>query len=146
MGFAFCGFYTGQAEHTSWVHAISFLPWILWRFDVALQTRALRPAFEAGGLWGLSGLGRLSGTHDAERRFRVSVDAGAVLPSPRRRIDRPCRPRLSFGLVAAALVLFVGLPVLAPSYVAFFFEGGSGYSDRGSPTTAVRGHGSPVSG
>ena len=51
------------------------------------------------------------------------------------------RPRLSFGVVAIALVVFVGLPVLAPSYLAFFSEGGTGYSDRGIANTTLRGIG-----
>src|SRR2546427_3608815 len=57
IAFVFSGFYTGNAEHTSKLCALSFLPWLVWRVDVALATRTLRPAVEAGALYGLSGLG-----------------------------------------------------------------------------------------
>ena len=57
LGFAFSGFCTGHAEHTSTLYTISWLPSIVWRLDVALASRRLRPAVEAGVLWGLSALG-----------------------------------------------------------------------------------------
>ena len=48
--------FTGHAEHTPIVHALAALPWIIWRWDVALRSARLRPAVEAGKLWGLSAL------------------------------------------------------------------------------------------
>jgi hypothetical protein len=57
LGYAFCGFYTGHAEHTTILYSFSFVPWFIWRFDVALTSLRLRPAAEAGALWGLSALG-----------------------------------------------------------------------------------------
>src|SRR5262249_5744007 len=56
LGFLFCGGYTGHAEHTSIVTAFSFLPLIIWRLDSALCSHEIRPAVEAGVLWGLSAL------------------------------------------------------------------------------------------
>ncbi|MBZ5611021.1 MAG: YfhO family protein [Acidobacteriia bacterium] len=148
LGFAFCGFYTGQAEHTSSLYSISFLPWILWRLDVSLETRTLRPAMEAGGLWGLSALGGYPGLTILNGGFLFLWMLGRCW-FPRE--DQPLslsmspaggrKPRLSFGLLAVALVLFVGLPILAPTYLAFFAEGGNGYSDRGIANTALRGLG-----
>ncbi len=148
LGFAFCGFYTGQAEHTSWLYSISFLPWILWRLDVALEARALRPALEAGGLWGLSAVGGYPGLTILSGGFLFLWMLGRCWFAPAGHPVSPAlssaggpRPRLSFGLVAVALVLCAGLPILAPSYLAFFSEGGTGYSDRGIANTAVRGIG-----
>ena len=34
LGFAFCGFYTAHAEHTTILYSFSFVPWFIWRFDV----------------------------------------------------------------------------------------------------------------
>ena len=137
LGFAFCGFYTGQAEHTSWVCSISFLPWVLWRFDVALESRRLRPAVESGGLWGLSALGGYPGLSILTAGFLLLWMLGRWWCAPAEKeisqTNSPAgsaRPRFSFGLVAVAIILFVGLPILAPSYVAFFSEAGTGYSDR----------------
>ena len=56
LGFLFCGVYTANAEHISWVVGFSFLPWIIWRIDVACQTGRRVPAVQAGALWGLSAL------------------------------------------------------------------------------------------
>src|SRR5215203_2080347 len=56
LGFLFCGVYTGNAEHTSWIVAFSGLPLTIWRLDVALRSGSLRPAAEAGAFWGLSAL------------------------------------------------------------------------------------------
>lgn len=145
LGFAFCGFYTGQAEHTSWLYSISFLPWILWRLDVALQARAWRPALEAGGLWGLSAVGGYPALTILSGGFLFLWMLGRCWCAPGGNAaaapSSPGGPRLSFGLAAVALLLCAGLPILAPSYLAFFSEGGTGYSDRGIANTAVRGIG-----
>ena len=148
LGFAFCGFYTGQAQHTSSVYSISLLPWVLWRLDLALQSRALRPAFEAGALWGLSALGGYPAQLIMSGGFLFLWILGRCCCSPEEPSLSPAissargaRARLPFGLAAGALVLSVALPILAPSYLAFFLEGGNGYSDRGASTTALRGMG-----
>jgi Bacterial membrane protein YfhO len=135
-GYAVCGFYTSHAEHTSSIYSFSFLPWLLWRFDLALSTRRLRFALEAGALWGLSALGGypqltiLSGcflvSWAAGRRF-FKDSSGSLEEGPGS--FRQFESSL-FGIAALAVVLAVGLLVLAPSYVPFFAEGGTGYSDR----------------
>jgi hypothetical protein len=135
-GYAVCGFYTSHAEHTSSIYSFSFLPWLLWRFDLALAGRRLRFALQAGALWGLSALGGypqltiLSGCFlflwTVGRRF--FKDANVRLeeaPASFRQFDSSL-----FGIAALAVVLAVGLLVVAPSYVPFFGEGGTGYSDR----------------
>jgi hypothetical protein len=135
-GYAVCGFYTSHAEHTSSIYSFSFLPWLLWRFDLALSTRRLRFALEAGALWGLSALGGypqltiLSGCFlflwaTGRRFFRDSSTPLEKGPESFRQFDSSL-----FGIAALAVVLAVGLLVVAPSYVPFFAEGGTGYSDR----------------
>src|SRR3990167_4357570 len=47
LGFTFSGFYTGHAEHTSLLYAMSFLPFIIWRMDGALVARRLFLSLEA---------------------------------------------------------------------------------------------------
>lgn len=139
LGFAFSGFYTGHGEHTSSLYAFSFLPWVLWRFDLAVTSGRLRYAAEAGALWGFSALGGfpeftiLSGGFLflwALGRWCCGVSGERTTPETASE-QRP-RPRVSFSVLALALVLLVGVLVLAPSYVAFFLEG-AGYSDRVGP-------------
>ncbi|HTF38171.1 MAG TPA: hypothetical protein VK651_07665, partial [Blastocatellia bacterium] len=56
LGFLFCGAYTGNAQHTCFIAAFSFLTVIIWRLDVSLCSRKIWPSVEAGALWGLSAL------------------------------------------------------------------------------------------
>jgi hypothetical protein len=130
LGYACSGFYTAHAEHTTVLYSFSFIPWFVWRFDVALSLRRFWPATQAGGLWGLSALGGypaiviLSGgmlfLWGLGRCFtsEAASPPGATLQS-----------RAKFTLLTLVLVFCIGVVVLAPTYVAFFFEG-RGYSDR----------------
>ena len=56
LGFLFNGFFTGHAEHTSWIYSFAALPWIIWRLDAAILRHSTRAAAEAGALWGLSAM------------------------------------------------------------------------------------------
>lgn len=56
-GFVASGFFSGHAEHMSSLYSVSFLPWILWRFDAALKDRDWWSGVQAGVLYGLSALG-----------------------------------------------------------------------------------------
>ena len=137
LGFAFSGFFTGHAEHTATIYSASFLPWFLWRFDVALLSARIKPAIEAGALWGLSALGGypeltiLSGGFlflwALGRMF--CVRSGGRLSSGTSRPEG-VKVKLSSATLSLVLVVVVGVPVLAPSYYAFFTEGATGYSDR----------------
>ena len=135
LGIAFCSFYTGHAEHTSFVYSFSFLPLLIWRFDKALASRQLGPAVQAGALWGLSALGGypqltfLSGCFlclwvVGRFFFPESIEA--------ERRDTRSRPQFGFTLFALVLAFSVGTFVLAPSYAGLFTEG-SGYTDRVGP-------------
>lgn len=133
LGFLFCGVYTGNAEHTSWITAFSFLPVTIWRLDVGLRTRKLRPAAEAGAVWGLSALAGYPGVIMITGCFAASWALGRWLvadsvaaESAGRRSDAvlaATRPSLGFTLSSLVVVLLVGLLVLSPTYLAFFFEG-----------------------
>jgi hypothetical protein len=132
LGYAFCGFYTAHAEHTTVLYSFSFIPWFIWRFDVALTSLRFKPAAQAGALWGLSALGGypaiviLSGgmlfLWGVGRCFGSNSEAG--MPH-----QRPVWARLRFTFFALIIVLCVGSAVLAPTYLAFFKEG-LGYTER----------------
>ena len=143
LGFLFCGFYTSHAEHTSSVYSLSFLPWLVWHFDRAVLERRLLPAIQAGALWGLSALGgypQLTILSSAfvclwalGRAYIASESDLACSTSKGYSINAPGKTRSQ--LVALAAFFIVGAAVLAPSYVSFFLEGGTGYSDRVGPRT-----------
>ena len=115
LGVAFGGYYTGNAEHTSMLATLSFLPWTLWRMDAALTSQRVRPAVEAGALWGLSALGGYPGLVLLNACF---IGLWSLARAPLRRV-----------IVAHALMLVVGLVVLLPTYAGFFVEA-PGYSRR----------------
>src|SRR5438876_716978 len=78
IGFLFSGIYTGNAEHTSWIVAFSFLPLIICQLDHALVSGRLRPAAEAGALWGLSALSGYPGQTVITGFFCVLWAAGRL--------------------------------------------------------------------
>ena len=141
IGFMFSGFFTAQAEHTSMLYAVALLPWIVWRLDVALSRGAFRPAFEAGVLWGMSGLGGYPGLMTsngcyvalwAVGRWCCSKATPAVEDSEASVTLDQKGPSLGFALLALGLVLLVGVIVLSPTYGPLLYEG-AGYSDRIGP-------------
>jgi hypothetical protein len=138
LGYAFCGFYTAHAEHTVVLYSFSFLPWYIWRFDVALTSLRFRPAAQAGALWGLSALGGYPAivTLGGIVLFLwgvgrcCCVNNGATLLVQR----QPIWNRLKFTFLALTLIFCIGVLVMAPTYVAFFREG-LGYTQRAGPMT-----------
>ena len=143
LGFVFSGFYTGHAEHTSTLYTISSLGFLIWRLDAALSRHTLRPAVEAGAVWGLSALGGYPGWVFLNACFAALWAAGrAWFPpamdscnsaggAPRTQsIGR--RPTIVFAALVVAIVVSVGLLVLLPTYAAFFLEA-PGYTDRSRP-------------
>ena len=132
-GYAFSGIYVGMAEHTPMLYSFAFLPFFLWRLDVALSSRRFKPAAEAGALWGLSALAGYPALTILSWGFvflwaigrwcffEPEEDGQPVRGSPMR--------RSAFTLLALLLFSSVGAMVLSPSYVAFFKDA-RGYSDR----------------
>jgi hypothetical protein len=132
LGFTFCGVYTGNAEHTSWITAFSFLPITIWRLDAALYSGKLQAAAEAGAIWGLSALAGypgvilLTGCLAALWALGRLVSRGAPEWTPHTSDLVGARGKELtpwFALSALVLMLIVGLLVLLPTYFGFFFEG-----------------------
>lgn len=136
LGFAFCGFYIGHAEHTSYVYSLSWLPFIIWRLDVALSARHLRAAAEAGALWGLSALGGYPGLTILTGGFILVWALGRCITTAESSssMTGPLGSRFRFAAMSIILFLAVGVAVLAPTYSAFFREG-LGYSERAGGLT-----------
>lgn len=135
VGFLFCGFYTGHAAFTSHIYTFSCIPWILWRFNVALISGRLWPAVEAGALWGLSALGGYPELVILTAGFLFLWTLGNYLCSGKvaeSTTTSPSRRVAMKGLLSLAVVALVGSAILASSYAAFFREG-HGYSDRVGP-------------
>ena len=139
LGFVSCGFYTSHGQHTTLVYSYSFLPWILWRFDLGLARRSYWNIVEAGILWGLSGLGGYPALVILDPMFLSFWAAGRIWTSS----DEPAvfAPRvktsrlLLFAVVGLSLLGVVGVAILSPSYIGFvkFTKGytfRSGFLDR----------------
>lgn len=142
LAFLSCGFYTGHAQHLSFIQSFSFLPLIAWRLLLAFDHRRPLFAAEAGGLWGVSALGGYPGLTISTGLFLVLW----TLPSAFKELfprepGRSMNAALVAGLRRAFAVwvtfLAIGLAVLAPTYIAFFVEGGD-YSDRVNELTRER--------
>ena len=138
LGFLFSGFFTGHAEHTSWVYSFAMLPWIIWRLDAAMIRRKARPAIEAGAIWGLSAMagypgvvlttGMVAGLWALGRTLfpeEQSCAEGGPLPQPLQGVW----PRLRHAAICLFLVCCTGMVVMSPTYVTLMTEM-RGYSDR----------------
>jgi hypothetical protein len=125
LGFVFSGFYTGHAEHTTFIYAYSFLPFIVWRFDVALVRHRFMAAAQAGALWGLSALAG----YPALTFCTTGLLCGWALARcifPRATGERG---DWKHAFLVLALVGTIGTIILTPAYFSFVYEG-RGYSDR----------------
>jgi hypothetical protein len=149
LGYLFCGVYIGNAEHTSWVVAFSFLPLVLWRLDVALVRRSTLPAAQAGALWGLGALAGhpsiiiLGGCYAAlwtlGRVLFGAAPLGAAAPNDERsssarpagstRGERPLTPLRALGTLTVLGV--VGALVLSPTYTSTLADGAGVHSRSG---------------
>lgn len=112
LGFMACSLYVGQAQHMSHVVSFSFLPWIVWRLDGALQEKRLLPAVQAGALWGLSSLSGYPGL-----TLGTAIFCGMWV------MARLERGRILHAALVLAAYGLVGCVVLAPAYWAFYREG-----------------------
>ena len=136
VSYMFSGFYLGNATHTSWIYAFSFLPWILWRLDRGLLTRQIRPSIEAGALYGLAALAGHPALIVLNGLFLGAWTVGRCLfrdpacTSPSGSAGSAKRWQ-TWAAAALHLALLVGiaLVILSPAY-AIFFQEGAGYSDR----------------
>ncbi len=132
LGYLFCGVYTGNAEHLSWLIGFSFLPLIIWRLDAALATRNPLAGVEAGALWGLSALSSYPGLTITTACFGLLWIAGRFFFTETPEVE-PNAPallqplsirRIGWREIAwLTLAVIVGVLVLQPSYFTFFYEG-----------------------
>jgi hypothetical protein len=133
LGYSFCGFYTAHAEHTTVLYSFSFVPWFIWRFDVALTSLRFKPAAQAGALWGLSALGGYPAIVILSGGMLFLWGLGRCCSSRNRDKllihEQPIWARFKFTFLALAAVFCVGVLIMAPTYVAFFREG-PGYTER----------------
>lgn len=138
LGYLFSGVYTGHAQHTTFVAGFSWLPWIIWQVDLALERRSLRHAAQAGAIWGVGALAGhpsvtiLTGCFVALwvlGRVLFGAASGAA-PSPRR------SGSLARGAAALGTVAVVGVIVLSPTYVGELLEG-RGVHTRSEPLSRV---------
>jgi hypothetical protein len=133
LGFLFCGVYTGNAQHTSFIAAFSYLPVIVWRLDVSLCSRKIWASVEAGALWGLSALAGYPGVTIITGSFCAIWAIGRLHSHESFAVDHSAdnsswlrataKAKIGFFFTALGLVLLVGLAVLSPTYFAFLFEG-----------------------
>jgi hypothetical protein len=134
LGFAFGSFYVGHAEHTSFVYSFSFLPLLVWRLDIALLSRRVRPAVETGAIWGLSALGGYPALTILNAGFLCLWAIGRLCVGPAEfGLEKSTvSARLRSLIVSLILVFGTGVLVLSPTYFAFFTES-PGYTDRAGP-------------
>ena len=122
VAFAFSGFYTGNAEHTAMLYSVSFLPLLVWRVDVAMSGRPVRPAVEAGALFGLSGLGGYPALVFLNGCFMLLWSLGQVVwPDGAERTETA--HELKRLVTVYVVVILVGVAVMSPTYVPFLIEG-----------------------
>ena len=134
VAFHFCGFLTGHAEHTAYVHAFAALPWMIWRLDCGLMGRRLGPAVQAGAIWGLSALAGYPGLVMSNAGLVVLWTLGRVVfdgSHPPAQTE-PNRTRWSSAVVVLGAWLLVGAIVMSPTYVGFLVEM-RGFTDRAGP-------------
>lgn len=133
IGFGASGFYTGHAEHTAHLYSVSFLPWIIWRFDLALSRRSYWGALQAGILYGLSALGGYPVYTIVTPGFLVLWSAARAFDNDDGKLPASgWRRRLWVSAAAILLLTAVGGAVMSPAYIGFFKET-RGYSDRTGP-------------
>jgi hypothetical protein len=123
LGYMFSGLYTGHAQHTTFVAGFSWLPWIIWRLDLALDRRSVRHGAEAGALWGLAALA-------GHPSVTILTGCFAALWALGRATQSSSRMKTAF--MALATMAVVGSIVLAPTYVGELREG-RGVHSRSAP-------------
>ncbi len=131
-GFVASGFFTGHAEHVSSVYSVSFLPWILWRFDVGLERRDWQCGVQAGLLYGVSALGGYP-------EFTILTPGFLALWAVGRTFAWPRAPRLESrqnvrfpAIITFGAVLIVGALVMCTPYSGLLLRT-RGYSDHLGP-------------
>ncbi len=132
LGFISCGFYTGHGEHTSILYSFSFLPWIIWRFDLALSRRSYWIMVQAGALWGLSAAGGYPALVILDSIFLTLWAMGRVwFAGSEFPIAEPGQKKkvVLFAVLGLCLVAVTGTAIMSPGYIGFR-EYARGYTTR----------------
>jgi membrane protein YfhO len=134
LGFVSCGFYTGHGEHTSCLYSFSFLPWIVWRFDLALERKSYWNMVETGVLWGVSALGGYPAVVILDPIFLMLWALGRIWFARAEFggiSSEPLGRRLIFFVLGLCLMGVVGTAVTSPAYLSFILDT-KGYTFRSS--------------
>jgi hypothetical protein len=132
LGFVASGFYTGHAEHMSSLYSVSFLPWILWRLDAAIEHRDWWRGVQAGFLYGLSALGGYPAFTILTPGFLFLWVLGRVVWRDSGTAGSGKRPAPGLAALLLAVTIGVGFVIFIPSYSGVI-TGTSGFSDRVGP-------------
>lgn len=132
LGFVASGFYSGHAEHTCYIYSVSFLPWILWRLDVGLQSRDWWCGVQSGALYGLSALGGYPGFTILTPGFLLLWSLGRVLCRDSGSTNANSRPTPVVAALFLLLTIGVGAVIFSPPYSGILVST-RGYSDRIGP-------------
>ena len=127
IAFLFSGIYTGHAQATPFLCSVAFLPWVIWRVDVAVTRRSTLAAVQAGALHGLSALAGHPAFVEATSAFAALWITGRWLLDESRGEMSPGAPSVrraswSAALVALAVFLVIAFLVLSPTYLGFLIE------------------------
>jgi hypothetical protein len=139
IAFLFSGLYTGHAQATPFLSSMAFLPWIIWRIDVAVRCRSILAAVQAGALHGLSALAGHPAFVIATSGFAALWVLGRCALSdslPVAPAHANERRHLKWTFALSALVVFFALAfaVLSPTYLGFLIEN-RGFTFKTDPLT-----------
>ena len=135
LGFAASGFYTGHAEHTALIYTYSFVPWIVWRCDLALlaargDPRSRRECYGVFPRWAV-----YPGMVILTFFFLMFWALGRVL-WPQQELHGGAQPvelewkdRFKHAVYGLIVIAVLGTVILSPSYFAFLKYSG-GYAPR----------------
>lgn len=140
LGFVSCGFYTGHGEHTAILYSFSYLPWIVWRFDVALERHSYWIMVEVGALWGLSALGGYPALVILDPLFLILWALGRawfVSNASEALMRGSLRERLLFCVAGLSIVAVVGVAIMSPCYIGFL-QYTKGYTFRAGSISKQR--------